>query len=39
MLNLNEIKGLSPKAKAEIYSTLQDDPEVIEYLMSESHSE
>jgi|694.fasta_scaffold123464_3 hypothetical protein len=35
MLNIDEIKGLSPKTKAEIFSTLQDDPEVMEYLLTE----
>jgi hypothetical protein len=35
MLNIDEIKELSPKAKAEIFSTLQDDPEVMEYLLTE----
>jgi hypothetical protein len=39
MLNINEIKGLSPKTKAEIFSTLQDDPDVIEYMVNEADSE
>lgn len=39
MLNMNEIKGLSPKTKAEIFSALQDDPDVMEYMLNESDPE
>lgn len=39
MLNINEIKGLPPKTKAEIFSTLQDDPDVIEYMVNEADPE
>lgn len=39
MLTINEIKDLAPKTKAEIYPSLPDDPEVLEYFLNQSSQE